>query len=120
MDLSKNIDLSNNIDLSKNINDTKLTGELGSTLYSSPEQLMGNEYDYRTDIYSLGIILFELLNNFTTEMEKNIEITKLKNDNLDKLNNETKYVDELKFIKILINPDYKKRPNTQKILEMLG
>ena len=48
---------------------------MGSNLYSSPEQL-GDEYDYRTDIYSLGIIMFELLNDFGTEMEKNIEISK--------------------------------------------
>ena len=90
----------------------ELTGEMGSLLYSSPEQLLGKEYDYRTDIYSLGIILFELLNNFNTDMEKNIEITKLKND-------ESTHIDELNFIKMLINTNFKKRPNTNKILEIL-
>ena len=90
----------------------ELTGGMGSLLYSSPEQLLGKEYDYRTDIYSLGIILFELLNNFNTDMEKNIEITKLKND-------ESTHIDELNFIKMLINTNFKKRPNTNKILEIL-
>ena len=95
----------------------ELTGEMGSCLYSSPEQLRGDPYDYRTDIFSLGIIMFELLNNFNTEMEKHIEITKLKNG--DEVELCKKYPDELKFIKLLINEDYKKRPSTKKILEII-
>ena len=91
-----------------------LTGELGSYLYSSPEQLNGEEYDFRTDIYSLGIILFELLNNFDTEMEKNIKIMNLKKGKVEEDFSEK----NLKFIKILINENYKKRPSSQKIIEM--
>ena len=94
---------------------SNLTGELGSYLYSSPEQLKGEEYDFRTDIYSLGIILFELLNNFDTEMEKNIKIMNLKKGKVDDDFSEK----NLKIIKILINENYKKRPNSQQIIEML-
>ncbi|HEY5124497.1 MAG TPA: serine/threonine-protein kinase [Ignavibacteria bacterium] len=35
--------------------------KLGSILYMSPEQILGNEIDKRSDIYSLGITLFEML-----------------------------------------------------------
>lgn len=95
-----------------------LTGYMGSALYSSPEQYEGDKYDYRTDIFSLGVILFEMLNKFDTDMEKNIKITNLKKDIIDE-EFKTKYFDELKFIKILISKDYKKRPDTKKILSMI-
>lgn len=34
---------------------------LGTLAYSSPEQMEGNELDNRSDIYSLGVMMFEML-----------------------------------------------------------
>ena len=50
-------------------------------------------------------------------MERSIKIRDLKKNKEDEL--VKKYPDELKFIKILINLNYKLRPNTKKILEMI-
>ncbi|CAF88065.1 unnamed protein product, partial [Tetraodon nigroviridis] len=49
---------------------TRHTGQVGTKLYMSPEQLSGNSYSHKVDIYSLGLILFELLCPFRTQMER--------------------------------------------------
>lgn len=40
---------------------TKMGSTLGSPLYSSPEQLMGKKIDDRTDVYSLGMTLYQMV-----------------------------------------------------------
>lgn len=42
------------------------SSSIGTKLFSSPEQATSENYDYRTDIYSLGIVIVLLFNTYTT------------------------------------------------------
>lgn len=55
------------------------TSGVGTQAYAAPEQLTEGLIDYKSDMYSLGIVLFELYNVFTTTMERTYAITNLRN-----------------------------------------
>lgn len=75
----------------------KHTEQVGTHLYMSPEQLRGRQYNYKVDIYSLGLILFELLMVFGTEMERIETIKSLRSNKFpagfqDEFEHEVKYL----------------------------
>ena len=49
---------------------------VGTGIYRAPEIKTG-KYDYKIDIYSLGIIILELFVNFITQSEKIFTISKI-------------------------------------------
>ncbi|CAF0800863.1 unnamed protein product [Adineta steineri] len=56
--------------------------ELGGTiLYMSPEQMHREPYNQKVDIYAMGIILFELLYPFSTQMERMQAIANVRLEN---------------------------------------
>uniref|UniRef100_A0A1B0BSV7 Protein kinase domain-containing protein n=1 Tax=Glossina palpalis gambiensis TaxID=67801 RepID=A0A1B0BSV7_9MUSC len=54
------------------------TQGVGTTPYMSPEQLRGLPYNHKVDIYSLGLIFFELLVYFGTDMERSKTLRSLR------------------------------------------
>jgi len=95
----------------------KLTSGVGTYIYASPEQLASSQgYDNKTDIYSLGILLFELLWPFKTGMERIKTLTNIRNGKFPD-NFVEKWPLELPFLKSLLNPDPALRPTAQEILD---
>mmetsp|Transcript_15936 Transcript_15936/g.36764 ORF Transcript_15936/g.36764 Transcript_15936/m.36764 type:complete len:1474 (+) Transcript_15936:148-4569(+) len=81
-----------------------ITAGVGTRSYASPEQMKGgSDYDSSTDIYSLGIILFELCYPMYTGMERNKELSKLRNHILPDDWMETVAVDFPKLNSLLLS-----------------
>jgi len=92
------------------------TSGVGTLVYSSPEQINGQSYDEKTDIYSLGVILFEMLHPVQTKMERAHLLSNLRKHVIppEFLN---KYPKESAFILWLLAPTALDRPSAAQILK---
>lgn len=52
------------------LNDDEMTNDIGSIIYSSPEQQNGGKIHYSSDIYSFGLIIYYLLEKKHFEINK--------------------------------------------------
>jgi len=93
--------------------------EIGTAYYRAPEIDSGN-YDHKIDIYSLGIILFEILLNCRTFSEKYASLKKIINTNIDNIDNIliTNKYNQLILDIININPLL--RPSCQEIIDRIN
>jgi len=84
----------------------------GTQLYMAPELLNHGKISTKTDIYSMGIIYFELITKFKTDMERNRMIIKLKKGELKD--------DNLVIINQMIHSDDNLRPDTNEVINLLS
>lgn len=92
------------------------TKNIGTFLYASPEQLNVNFYDYKSDIYSLGFILYELLCPFRTSMERKFRFQELKSGKIiEFFKEQNKTITDL--LVAMTDNDPNKRPDALKIIE---
>jgi serine/threonine protein kinase len=56
---------------------SNLSTNVGTPLYSAPELETTTFYNSKSDVYSLGIILYELYCSFTTRIEKNLKFIQI-------------------------------------------
>lgn len=96
----------------------KSSNEHGTLIYMAPETKKDNIYSKQSDIYSFGIIYFELLSRFNTEMER---IESIENIKKNKVNNDIKfrYEDEINFILKIINENPNDRPAIENIINFI-
>ncbi|XP_075857077.1 eukaryotic translation initiation factor 2-alpha kinase 3 isoform X2 [Microcebus murinus] len=92
------------------------TGQVGTKLYMSPEQIHGNNYSHKVDIFSLGLILFELLYPFSTQMERVRILTDVRNLKFPPLFTQ-KYPREYVMVQDMLSPSPMERPEATNIIE---
>eukprot|EP00049_Salpingoeca_infusionum_P010037 m.170186 g.170186 ORF g.170186 m.170186 type:complete len:948 (+) comp14521_c0_seq2:998-3841(+) len=90
---------------------------VGTATYASPEQLHGEEYTTKADMYSLGIILFELFNVFSTEMERGITLMHLKRRGDLPPDFVKLYTTQAAFVLCLTNTDPRRRLPASALLD---
>ena len=94
---------------------------VGTPLFMSPEMINNKEYDYKTDIYSMGCTFFELC--FFQPPRKACPSSDAKSINFQNLEikeNKNIYSNQLKdIIYKMIEIDPNKRPNSEQIREMV-
>ncbi|KAG0218154.1 Eukaryotic translation initiation factor 2-alpha kinase [Mortierella sp. NVP41] len=94
------------------------TTAVGTITYASPEQLARPNlgYDQKADIYSLGIIFFELYHPFSTLMERHAVLRTLRNGELPP-EFVSRWPKEAAFVLWLMAEDPRMRPTAREILE---
>ncbi|KAI1295849.1 Eukaryotic translation initiation factor 2-alpha kinase [Mortierella claussenii] len=94
------------------------TTAVGTVTYASPEQLARPNlgYDQKADIYSLGIIFFELYHPFSTLMERHAVLRTLRNGELPP-DFVSRWPKEAAFVLWLMAEDPRLRPTAREILE---
>ncbi|VVU94963.1 Protein kinase domain [seawater metagenome] len=104
-------------DLVKGVCNSYDTTNLGTQSYASPEQLTTDKYDYKTDLFSLGIIMFELFHENKTTMERYINIKNLREKGVLPKDFNPEFEIERKLILSLVNKNSTMRPDTKTMLE---
>lgn len=92
----------------------RLTDQVGTQLYMSPEQIDGLKYNQSVDVFSLGLIFFELLWPFSTQMERIQDLMNAKRLKFPDKFRKT-YPSECKLIEQLLSHSSDKRPSARDI-----
>ncbi|KAI1278057.1 Eukaryotic translation initiation factor 2-alpha kinase 3 [Halotydeus destructor] len=90
------------------------TKYIGTRLYMSPEQTKSATYTNKVDIFALGVILFEMLVPFKTEMERVTTLTAVRSRQFPE-NFETTYPVEHAIITDLLAQDPAARPTASSL-----
>lgn len=105
-----------NLDLEGN-EPAPLSKGVGTVMYSAPEQKTGCNYDNKSDIYSLGLILYEMYYPFNTGSEKVKLFEELKTEGKICESVMKNFPEKAKLILAMTDFDATKRPAAKDLLE---
>lgn len=95
------------------------TQHVGTQIYAAPEQIAGDIYDEKVDIFSIGVILFEMFHPFTTGSERIHVLKDLRQGKLP-MEFERDFRQESIIIKRCTSPNPIERPNAHELLKLLN
>uniref|UniRef100_H3GCS4 non-specific serine/threonine protein kinase n=1 Tax=Phytophthora ramorum TaxID=164328 RepID=H3GCS4_PHYRM len=97
----------------------EVTAGVGTYLYASPEQVAGKKYNAKTDLYSLGMILFELCHDrFGTTMERYVTLRDARDSKFPTNLRAAKRCPEiLEMLRKLLSHDPSTRPTTEEVVQ---
>ena len=100
-----------------NDNEEIETNHREGSLYSSPEQKKGSGISKKSDIYSIGLVLYEMCECFNDDDKRNKKIKYLKKYKTYDDNFQKEYGLQCNLILQMIEDDEDKRPSCEKLLE---
>jgi len=96
--------------------DRSLSMKIGTPMYSSPEQESGKRYNNKTDIYSLGLILSEMLANLSTHHERYQLFNMLRKNHELPTELKTKFAKESELILKMTALSPEERPSAEELI----
>lgn len=94
---------------------TECTPTYASPELLNPSELPGRVLTPTSDIYSLGIVMFELYHPFSTGMERAVTLKKLKDDGIIPNHLILTYKEEMGMVMSCLNRDPSRRPNAEAV-----
>lgn len=94
----------------------KFSTETGTPLYASPEQMKNELYNNKSDVYSLGIILFELISGFKSIHKKQAKIQALREHGAIDDSIKLKFPEETVLIEMMTKKEIDERPSTEQLI----
>jgi serine/threonine protein kinase len=94
------------------------TKNVGTAMYAANEQINDNYYDQKCDIFSLGLILFELVYPLTTAMEKHERFAELRKSIIPK-NFQQRFNNLGRVILQMTDVDVNNRPDSKSVIKAI-
>ncbi|CAB3379049.1 Hypothetical predicted protein [Cloeon dipterum] len=94
------------------------TANVGTRLYMSPEQTLGLPYGHKVDIFSLGLILYEMLVPFGTLMER-AQSLQLAREGLFPDSFSMQYKNESELVRLMLSHSPDERPTASQVRQKL-